>query len=144
MQSEQHDFKRHYQDIKSTPCFSASARFELKVEGKKIVGSAQRIFADAILQHGSFMLGVDHLKLVDYLKMTSEEKESILANLKDHSTELNSHLINTPTPDSVADMFIDILNEDGIIFEKYSKIEDIFLASKDEYEKVLVIESELV
>ena len=144
VQNEQPDFKRHYLDSKSSPCFSAAARFELKVEGKKIVGSAQRIYANAILQHGSFMLGAEHLKLVEYLKMTHEEKESVLTNLKGHSTELDSHLMSTPTPDKAAEMFINILNEDGVVFERYTKFEDISLASEDAYKYVLAAESELV
>lgn len=48
-------------------CFSASAKYEIHFEGKKLVGSAQRRFNNAILQHGSIILGDEHLRLFDYL-----------------------------------------------------------------------------
>ncbi len=37
-------------------CFESTARFEIKNNGKKIVGSAQRRTSNAILQHGSIAL----------------------------------------------------------------------------------------
>jgi lipoate-protein ligase A len=37
-------------------CFASAARFELRYNGKKIVGSAQRRTASGILQHGSILL----------------------------------------------------------------------------------------
>jgi len=49
-------------------CFSSAARSELKYNGRKILGSAQRRYKNAILQHGSILLGPYHLKIVDFLK----------------------------------------------------------------------------
>jgi len=40
-------------------CFSAPSRHELLVNGKKIVGSAQRRFKNAFLQHGSILFSID-------------------------------------------------------------------------------------
>ncbi|MDZ7336905.1 MAG: lipoate--protein ligase family protein [candidate division KSB1 bacterium] len=51
----------------SVPCFSSSVRNEILWQGRKLVGSAQRRFEGAILQHGSILLGSAHLRLVDYL-----------------------------------------------------------------------------
>ncbi|MFQ6115371.1 MAG: biotin/lipoate A/B protein ligase family protein [bacterium] len=48
-------------------CFSTSAKYEIHFRGKKLVGSAQRRFKNAVLQHGSILLGEDHLRLLDYL-----------------------------------------------------------------------------
>ncbi|RMF66677.1 MAG: lipoate--protein ligase family protein [Calditrichaeota bacterium] len=48
-------------------CFAASAKYEIMFRGKKLVGSAQRRFRDALLQHGSILLGPQHLRLVEYL-----------------------------------------------------------------------------
>ncbi len=48
-------------------CFASSARFEIHSQSKKLVGSAQRRFENALLQHGSILLGDQHLRLVDYL-----------------------------------------------------------------------------
>jgi lipoyl(octanoyl) transferase len=49
------------------PCFSSSARFEVSCDGKKLIGSAQRRFENSILQHGSILLGIEHLKIGDYI-----------------------------------------------------------------------------
>ncbi len=42
---------------KSSPyCFSSISRYEIKINGKKIIGSAQRRFKNSVLQHGSIPL----------------------------------------------------------------------------------------
>ncbi len=40
-------------------CFDAPSRYEITVGGKKLVGSAQRRFRGALLQHGSILLDID-------------------------------------------------------------------------------------
>ncbi len=40
-------------------CFLGTSRFEVTVAGRKLVGSAQRRFRDAVLQHGSLLLDLD-------------------------------------------------------------------------------------
>jgi lipoate-protein ligase A len=40
-------------------CFARTGSYELEVEGRKLVGSAQRRQGSAFLQHGSIMLGAD-------------------------------------------------------------------------------------
>lgn len=47
----------------SAACFLSSSRHEVVVEGKKMVGSAQRRFAGALLQHGSILVGVERASL---------------------------------------------------------------------------------
>jgi lipoate-protein ligase A len=49
------------------PCFSSSAKYEICHGGRKLVGSAQRRFPEAILQHGSILVGIRHLDLGQYL-----------------------------------------------------------------------------
>lgn len=51
----------------AVPCFSAAAQYEILYRNKKLVGSAQRRFDRAILQHGSILTGDFHLKLIEYL-----------------------------------------------------------------------------
>jgi lipoate-protein ligase A len=55
-------------------CFASSARYEITYEGKKVVGSAQRRFGNAVLQHGSILLGNEHLRLGEFLRIPDEEK----------------------------------------------------------------------
>lgn len=44
-------------------CFTASARYELQAEGRKLVGSAQRRTGNVLLQHGSLPLTQRHKDL---------------------------------------------------------------------------------
>ncbi len=60
-------FPSLYREPSSIPCFSTSAKNEIHVGGKKIIGSAQRRFGNALLQHGSFLLGRQHRRLIDFL-----------------------------------------------------------------------------
>ncbi|MFQ5960456.1 MAG: biotin/lipoate A/B protein ligase family protein [Candidatus Methylomirabilales bacterium] len=41
-------------------CFLSSSRYELTVNGRKVLGSAQRRFSGALLQHGSLLIDIDH------------------------------------------------------------------------------------
>lgn len=41
-------------------CFLSASRYELSVNGQKVLGSAQRRFSGALLQHGSLLIDVDH------------------------------------------------------------------------------------
>jgi len=52
----------------AAPCFASSARHEVVLEGRKLVGSAQRRTARGLLQQGSLLLGEGHLRLADYLR----------------------------------------------------------------------------
>ncbi|MFZ5434258.1 MAG: lipoate--protein ligase family protein [Calditrichota bacterium] len=64
-------------------CFVRTSRWEVTVRGRKIVGSAQRKRDHAILQHGSILIGNDHLRITDYLKMESDEARQILKDRLD-------------------------------------------------------------
>jgi lipoate-protein ligase A len=55
-------------------CFLAPSKYEIGVEGKKIIGSAQRRYRSSILQQGSFLLGIDW-KLFLGIFSTPEKKE---------------------------------------------------------------------
>lgn len=50
-----------------TPCFTSSGRYEVMVDGRKVVGSAQRWLGDVVLQHGSLLTGDGHLRIVQLL-----------------------------------------------------------------------------
>lgn len=44
-------------------CFASSARYEIMHDARKVVGSAQRVFGNVLLQHGSILLGAGHEQL---------------------------------------------------------------------------------
>jgi lipoate-protein ligase A len=53
------------------PCFISPSRYELTVEGRKIVGSAQRRLRRSFLQHGSMPIQCDREKLARATRMTN-------------------------------------------------------------------------
>jgi len=46
-------------DSKASACFSSPSWYEIVVQHKKIIGSAQRRLSGAFLQHGSILIGYD-------------------------------------------------------------------------------------
>lgn len=61
-----------------TSCFVRTSRWEVAVHGKKLVGSAQRRQGDALLQHGSILMGDDHLRIVEFLTVSRLEEREML------------------------------------------------------------------
>jgi lipoate-protein ligase A len=49
------------------PCFSSFSRYEISLQGKKLIGSAQRRFGNYFLQHGSILLTIGNFKLINLL-----------------------------------------------------------------------------
>ncbi|HUK99740.1 MAG TPA: lipoate--protein ligase family protein [Nitrospirota bacterium] len=48
------------QQLKDSACFSSPSWYEIMVNGRKIIGSAQRRLSRAFLQHGSILMDYDH------------------------------------------------------------------------------------
>jgi len=67
-------------------CFAVSAKSEIKYRNKKLVGSAQRKFKQAVLQHGSVLCGSFHKNIIRYLNI-------------EHNTEGIEEEINYKTTD---------------------------------------------
>ncbi|MBI3753040.1 MAG: lipoate--protein ligase family protein [Deltaproteobacteria bacterium] len=63
-------------------CFHSPSRYEIVIDNKKLVGSAQRRFKRAFLQHGSILFGVER-ELI--LQLFGEESLSRMAWLKCYS-----------------------------------------------------------
>jgi lipoate-protein ligase A len=67
-------------------CFASTARHEIVRAGRKLVGSAQRRTACALLQQGSLLLGDSHARLADYLALPEAEREAARARLLEAAT----------------------------------------------------------
>jgi lipoate-protein ligase A len=65
----------------AAPCFASTARHEIVIDGRKLVGSAQRRTSRALLQQGSLLLGPAHLRLTDFLAIPDETREQVRAGL---------------------------------------------------------------
>ena len=66
-------------------CFASTAKSEIVFSGKKLVGSAQRRTRSAFLQHGSILVGPEHLEIAKLLKLGEASVSEYQANLKNNS-----------------------------------------------------------
>ncbi len=83
-----------YRTNRSIPCFTSSGKYEIRMGGKKLVGSAQRRYRHpdgsvTALQHGSLLTGSAHYRLIDYLLMPDEEKRTLYRELKETTISLD-------------------------------------------------------
>ena len=72
----------------SAPCFASTSRSEVVLQGRKLVGSAQRRTADVVLQHGSILLGRDHLRIIDYMRVTESVRLRLKLYMEDNTISL--------------------------------------------------------
>ncbi len=75
---QQTDFREHYKKVESSACFSASARWELEWQGKKLVGSAQRMFGRTLLQHGSIPLNPGFERIAEVTSSQPDRVKEVL------------------------------------------------------------------
>ncbi len=67
LENVQPKFKELLNNPSGSLCFASTAKSEVKYEGKKLIGSAQRKMNKVILQHGSILCGKKHSELPTYL-----------------------------------------------------------------------------
>lgn len=84
------DFSSLLKQPSGAICFASSAKSEIKFKGKKLVGSAQRKLGSTILQHGSILIGNEHVNLVNYLKMNPQEKELLKSEMMSNTIDISS------------------------------------------------------
>ena len=76
-----------YSDIKSI-CFSVPSQYEVQIEGKKIVGSAQVRKREIVLQHGSLLIELEKDKLFSVFNFPSAQiRERLKTRFKATSLE---------------------------------------------------------
>ncbi|HEY3187043.1 MAG TPA: lipoate--protein ligase family protein [Solirubrobacteraceae bacterium] len=76
-------------------CFARTGVFEIEVDGRKLVGSAQRRQGDSFLQHGAVLLGIDEPRVRTLFPTTRDPLASL--------TTLEAALGRRPSFDEVAD-----------------------------------------
>lgn len=90
------DLRDHYKsNPESAACFSSMTRYELQLAGRKVVGSAQRKYPHAILQHGSVLVGPAHRRIVEYLAGNDKLQRRMKRTLEEKTTDLSAH-VDTP------------------------------------------------
>lgn len=90
-EKSQPDFKDFYKrETASISCFASSARYEIEWHGKKIVGSAQRVIGNTLLQHGSILLGKGYELLAEVANLPNNDAREHMRNyIKSHSISLS-------------------------------------------------------
>jgi lipoate-protein ligase A len=91
-------------------CFASTARHEITYRGRKVIGSAQRRFGNVVLQHGSILLGGEHLRLPELLAISSERKAQMRCILTSDSATLSDvfgrTIFATEAADSIRESFV--------------------------------------
>ncbi len=80
----------------SALCYAAAIRYEICYQKKKLVGSAQRQFENAILQHGSILIGSYHLQLTKYLAVANKERRQQIREFLENKTICLNDIGKTP------------------------------------------------
>ena len=96
-------------------CFTSRARHEIGLNGRKVVGSAQRRAKGAVLQHGSIVLDVDRTNLLGCFSWDSREKRAEAARALG---AVNEALPRPVAPGEMAAALISAFERlHGIVFE---------------------------
>lgn len=107
-ETSQPNFRHVYRQQESIPCFSSSARYEVQIDGKKLVGSAQRRFSspvgeEVVLQHGSILLGPEHKMLGEVVRTQNRAvTERVRLDLDEKTTDLSTALNRPVSYEEVA------------------------------------------
>ncbi len=96
----------------AAPCFASTARHEVVLDGRKLVGSAQRRTTRALLQQGSLLLGDGHLRLADYLPVAEGTRARVRAALAATSAHAGAWLGGDAPLERWAEAFMELLPAD--------------------------------
>ncbi|MBL7032285.1 MAG: lipoate--protein ligase family protein [Nitrospira sp.] len=70
-------------------CFKAVSYGEITVNGKKIIGSAQRRYSNGFMQHGSILLDFDAEKLCNALVHADKNAFGDISSISDHAEDIS-------------------------------------------------------
>jgi len=69
---------------RNAACFKAVSYGEITIDGKKVIGSAQKRYTDGFMQHGSILLGFDADKLCNTLVHGDKNVLRDITSINDH------------------------------------------------------------
>jgi lipoate-protein ligase A len=113
--SQAHDSDLLFNELKrqqKLPCFLAPNRNEIMVDGKKLIGSAQRRSASAVLQHGSLPISDAYLQLPEYLNISESERvlqKKLLLEKTIHLSALDSTITFPALSNAIVEGFVETL-----------------------------------
>lgn len=89
-------------------CFEVPSHYEITVEGRKLIGSAQVRRKDGILQHGTLPLWGDIARICDALYYVDDtERETSKQQVRDRATTLEAVMGRALSYEQVAQAFAD-------------------------------------
>jgi lipoate-protein ligase A len=95
-------------------CFTASARHELQVDGRKLVGSAQHRSGRVLLQHGSLPLSRRHMDLSRYVHENGiADAEGLRVEMERKTVSLEEILGYIPSYGQLVDLMLAALETHG-------------------------------
>ena len=127
---------------KSFNCFCNISSYEILINGKKLVGSAQRRTSGALLQHGAILVKVDYEKLASVFAQNPNKNGEGSVKIREKITSLEENLEIVPDTDKIKKAIVDgFTNLFGIkfIFEPLSA-EELSAAEKLASEKYSTME----
>lgn len=87
----------------SSLCYASTVRHEIGFQGRKMVGSAQRRFENAILQHGSILMGPEHADLAFLLSRGDDAwRTAVQQHMLRHTVHLNEWTVEPIRYEQVA------------------------------------------
>ncbi len=119
-------------------CFTKSAPTEIQFNGKKVVGSAQKIFKNTVIQHGSILIGKSHDKLPDYLMIDEHVRNRIEKELENRTICLQEIKKNHISPEKIMINIINQLELVSNISVYFLDLEEKELRSAQKYAKNFV------
>jgi len=127
-ETSQPNFRSLYKRQESIPCFSSSARYEVQVDGKKLVGSAQRRYTlhdrDVVLQHGSILLGTEHRLLTELLRVPNDDvRRHIAEDFSSKTIDLSSAAGRTVSYEEAAEAVLSGFRQEYDIASLYQEKE---------------------
>ncbi|MGD8456230.1 MAG: biotin/lipoate A/B protein ligase family protein [Anaerolineales bacterium] len=123
------------QDLPPDPvCFEIPSHYEITVEGKKLVGSAQARKKNAVLQHGTLPLHGDLTRITESLVYPDERaREKAAVRLLSRATTVESVLGKAIEWDLAADTFVNAFsqalnlefNNEGLTQREKTRVEEL-------------------
>lgn len=113
------------QTVSNPVCFEVPSTYEVTVNGKKLIGSAQTRKKEGILQHGSLPLTGDLTRICQALVFASEEaRQNAAQRLLRSATTVEAARGGAVTWERAAGAFIQAFEEKlGLCFEKGALLE---------------------
>lgn len=106
--STQAERKTHRREINSPVCFDAPSHYEITVNGRKLVGSAQVRRKGGLLQHGSLPLTGDLVRICDALAYVDDPtRQQAKTHVHAHALTLSEALGDELNWQTVANAIVD-------------------------------------